>query len=212
MNIYKELRRLAIKMDADVSNTHNIKDVIRAMSAKLGGDSNGAAIADAVKNLADAHDTEPTLRGLVVDTEIGASEDLLGKTIDDLQDGLKVDGDIINGKVYYLDDYTGFSSDPEEQVGNFIAVHASVPDVTGVTIKVRIDPYKKTSDVTLDSDGILVFRVTDKRKQKLTFTASKSGFSDYSRTYSLIGLACDKTVTEVESSETDENDTSDENS
>ena len=192
MNIYKELRKLAVKMDADVSNAHQIKDLIRAMSVKLDGNSNGAAIADAVKNLTDVHSTEANLHGLKLDVEIAADEDLLGKYIGDLQYNLRVDGDTISGTSFMTEDYTGFSGETELQKGNFIAVHASVPGIDGVTIKVHVTNATTIADSVLDSDGILIFRITDPKTQKLTFTASKSGFSDVSRTYTLSSVICQK--------------------
>lgn len=196
MNIYKELRKLAVKMDADVSNAHQIKDLIRAMSAKLDGNSNGAAIADAVKNYTDVYTAEPNLHKLTVDVNVPSSEDLLGKTIGQLQRDVSVDGDVVAGTLYFVDDYTGFGS-PDEQKGNFLVVHASVPGTSGVTIKVTVrdnDDVKgrPPRTTTLDEDGIFIFRTTNVKKQTLTFTASKEGFSDFSRTYSLFGLTCQK--------------------
>lgn len=49
--IQDELTQLANHLGIDVSGSHNIKDVIRKMSQSHGGNSNGRAIADAVKNL-----------------------------------------------------------------------------------------------------------------------------------------------------------------
>lgn len=49
--IQDELTQLANKLGIDVTGSHNIKDVIRKMSAAHGGNTNGRAIADAVKNL-----------------------------------------------------------------------------------------------------------------------------------------------------------------
>lgn len=49
--IQDELTQLANKLGIDVNGSHNIKDVIRKMSASHGGNTNGRAIADAVKNL-----------------------------------------------------------------------------------------------------------------------------------------------------------------
>jgi hypothetical protein len=49
--IQDELTQLANHVGIDVSGSHNIKDVIRKMSASKGGNSNGQAIADAIKNL-----------------------------------------------------------------------------------------------------------------------------------------------------------------
>jgi hypothetical protein len=49
--IQDELTQLANHLGIDVSGSHNIKDVIRKMTASKGGNSNGQAIADAIKNL-----------------------------------------------------------------------------------------------------------------------------------------------------------------
>lgn len=49
--IQDELTKLANSLGIDVTGSHNIKDVIRKMSASHGGNSNGRAIADAIKNL-----------------------------------------------------------------------------------------------------------------------------------------------------------------
>ena len=49
--IQDELTKLANNLGIDVSGSHNIKDVIRKMSSSHGGNSNGRAIADAIKNL-----------------------------------------------------------------------------------------------------------------------------------------------------------------
>lgn len=49
--IQDELTQLANHLGIDVTGSHNIKDVIRKMSQSHGGNSNGRAIADAVKNL-----------------------------------------------------------------------------------------------------------------------------------------------------------------
>lgn len=193
MNIYKELRRLAIKMDADVSNTHNIRDVMAAMAAKLDGTHAGAAIADVSKNMADVHTTADTLRGLTLDVDISASEDLLGKVVSDLQVNAAISGDSIVGTSYYVPNYTGFSGDADLQKGNYIVVHASVPDVSGVTISVTsVDKLGMKKTKALDSDGILIFRITDAKTEKLIFTAEKEGYQSYSKTYDLTGVHCEK--------------------
>ena len=86
-----------------------------------------------------------------------------------------------------MDDYTGFSGNPELQEGNFLVFHAEVPDVEGVTITATMD---NTS--TLDEDGIAVFRVRDKSTQRLTLGASKSGYTSYTKQYTLSGLTCEE--------------------
>lgn len=95
-------------------------------------------------------------------------------------------GNGLTGTLKYVDDYTGFSGDPELQVGNYLVFHAAVPDVEGVTITAKMD---NTS--TLDEDGIGVFRVRDKSSQTLTIVASKEGYDSVTKVYSLSGLTCE---------------------
>jgi len=92
----------------------------------------------------------------------------------------------IEGKLLYVDDYTGFSGDPDLQKGNFLVFHAAVPGEDGVTITATMD---NTS--TLDADGIGVFRVRDKSSQTLTIVASKEGYDSVTKVYSLSDLICE---------------------
>lgn len=123
------------------------------------------------------------LVNLTIDTDIEADTDLLGKVIGDLQSNIKIGKNSISGFLKYVDDYTGFSGDAELQTGNYIAVHASVPDVEGVTITAKI-----TNQVTLDSDGIFVGYITDSSTQTITFTASKEGYATVTKSFTLKGL------------------------
>lgn len=49
--IFDELSQLANQLGISTSGCHNIKDILRRMTAVHGGNSNGRAIADAVKNM-----------------------------------------------------------------------------------------------------------------------------------------------------------------
>ena len=91
----------------------------------------------------------------------------------------------IEGTLKYVEEYTGFSSDPELQEGNYIVFHVDVPGVDGVTYTATMD---NTS--TLDEDQIAVFRVRDKSSQTLTIVASKEGYNSVTKTYSLSDLYC----------------------
>lgn len=71
----------------------------------------------------------------------------------------------ITGTSHYVTDYTGFSSRVEEQSGNYLAVKATAVD--GATIV-----FNGLSDVTLDSDGMIVIRLRD-GVESLRFTATK---------------------------------------
>lgn len=125
------------------------------------------------------------LESLTVDTDIGDTVDLLGLSISDLQDNIAIGGDYITGTLKHVTGYTGYSGDSGEQSGNFIALHASVPELPGATITAALNITS-----TLDEDGIMIGRVANKATQKITFTASAPGFASVSKVYSLKRLTC----------------------
>ena len=126
------------------------------------------------------------MTGLTVDVDIAPATDLFGKTVADLQSDVAIGSNTINGTLKYVDDYTGFSSDASLQTGNYIAIHASVPDVEDVTITVKV-----TNPVTLDDDGIAVLRIADKSSQTITVVASKEGYPSVQKVFGLSGLICE---------------------
>lgn len=123
---------------------------------------------------------------MTVDTNIDAAEDLFGKVISDLQSGVSVGESAITGHLNYVSDYTRFSGDVALQSGNYLALHASVPDVEDVTITVKL-----TNTVTLDDDGQIVLRIADKDSQTVTVVASKEGYDSVTKVFSLSGLTVD---------------------
>lgn len=102
-----------------------------------------------------------------------------------MQDHITIGSRSIAGDLYYVDDYTGFSGDESLQSGNYLVIHAEVPNVEGVTITVKI-----TNPVELDEDGIAVLRIADKSSQTLTVVASKEGYADITKVFDLKGLNC----------------------
>lgn len=107
-----------------------------------------------------------------VDTGISASEDLLGKYITDLQSNIVVSDGNVRGTLKYVTEYTGFSGDPAEQSGNYLALHfATVPDADSITVELINGSVGHP--VTFDSDGICVFRISDKDTQYIEFVATK---------------------------------------
>ena len=126
---------------------------------------------------------------MTVDVDIASGTDLFGKTVSDLQSDIVIGSDEITGTLNYIDDYTGFSGDPSLQAGNFIAIHASVPDVEDVTITVKV-----TNPVTLDDDGIAVLRIANKDSQTITVVASKDGYASVEKVFDLSGLTCEEEV------------------
>ena len=123
------------------------------------------------------------LSALIVDGTIGVSEDLLGKVVGDLQSNVEVvDGKVL-GTLKWVTGYTGFGS-LEEQTGNFIALYARVPEISGVTFKVTADYGRET---TLDPDGLFIRRIQngDSDDKWFEITASKEGYATITRRYSL---------------------------
>ena len=111
---------------------------------------------------------------LTVKADVSSTTDLFGKVVTDLQTNVRVRGSNVTGTLKYVDDYTGFDpSHPELQVGNYLVVHATT-DVEGATIYAKLSGEFKE----LDSDGILVVRVTDETKNlPLVFKATKDGYT-----------------------------------
>ena len=169
-----------------------ILDELKELIVKRGGETAGVhRISDALDVIGALEDAANPLSALKVDVTVGASTDLLGKVIGDLQTNVVIGADKITGELYYIDDYTQFGA-PEEQEGHYLVTHTTVPNVDGVTITSKINTKDRV--VTLDSDGILILRVTDeyiKAGLKLYFTASKSGYESYTRVFDLTGLTLD---------------------
>ena len=92
----------------------------------------------------------------------------------------------ITGTLKYVDNYTGFSSDPSLQSGNYLVVHADVVGVPNATISVKI-----TNPVNLDEDRTAVLRIADKDSQTLTVVASAEGYATTTQVYSLKNLVCE---------------------
>lgn len=119
-------------------------------------------------------------RELTVDSNISASEDLFGKTVNDLQENVVIGENSITGTLKYVDDYTGFSSDPTMQSGNYLTIHCEVNDDTPITVEVV---GGTSGPRTLDSDGIIVLRIADKDTQTIRVVSG-----DITKNYSLTGL------------------------
>lgn len=124
-----------------------------------------------------------------MDSDIDASVDLLGKVVTDLQSDLVVGEDnIITGTLKYVDDYTGFSGDVAEQSGNYLVLHASAID--GATITVKLIGGLHDEEKTLDSDGLILARITS-TAQKIKVFAYKDGVSA-TQIYKLTGLTLEE--------------------
>lgn len=91
-------------------------------------------------------------------------------------------------------DYTGFSGDPAEQSGNYIALHcgASLSDAVITAELVGGDSGEKT----LDADGLMICRITDKAAETIKITATlRSQTVEYE--FDLSGLTLEEAPAEV---------------
>lgn len=124
---------------------------------------------------------------MTVDANVSASEDLFGKTVSDLQTNVSVGTSGITGTLKYVSDYTGFSSDVSLQSGNYLAIHCAVPNVSGAEITVEV-VNGTAGERTLDADGLIVLRITNKTTQSVRVKAKKAGLDTYTKTFTLTGL------------------------
>ena len=111
-----------------------------------------------------------------------------GKDVDDLQSNIQINegSHQITGTLRYVTGYTGFSGDPAEQQGNYLALDLSATPAAEAVIKAEvIGGASEGNPVTVD-DGILVVRVANK-SQKIKITAT-NGENVIERTYGLGSL------------------------
>ena len=125
----------------------------------------------------------------MVDADIDENEDLLGKTVDDLQSNIKVNAKSIEGTLKYVADYSSAGYGDGEDSGNYLVIHAEVPDVDDVTLTVEVVGGVHGPQ-TLDSDGICICRIANKNSQTIKVVASKTGYTPVTRIFTLAGLTC----------------------
>ena len=123
---------------------------------------------------------------MFVDTDIQASTDLLGKSVSDLQSDINVTDTAITGTLKYVTDYTGFSGDVSEQSGNYLALHIDTNEPAD-SITVELVNGTLGHPVTLDSDRLIIIRITNKATQKVRVVVNKDGMQQV-KEYSLAGL------------------------
>lgn len=108
------------------------------------------------------------MTGLTVEVDDGETE-RYGKAVEDLQEDIVIQG---NGKIVgtlkYVTGYTGWSGDPDEQEGHYLALTVEADE--GETITASIGDR---GPVDLTEDGYLVVRITD-TSEVLSFTATSA--------------------------------------
>lgn len=123
-----------------------------------------------------------------VEAEAGTTT-VLDELVSDLQSNVAVGADAITGTLKYVEGYTGFSSDPELQDGNFLALKFTADDWSKFTsVKVGLEPSMGSGLVEIknDPDKNGVFRVAN-TNQKFKVVAT-DGADITTKVYSLAGL------------------------
>ena len=147
-------------LDEKLGNPTPSQTIVEAL-----GGHNGETIAKAVE---ENELLKPNpLKGLKMDFNIAADEDLFGKIVSDLQEDMAVVGNKITGTLKYVTGYTGFSSKTAEQQGNYLAMHFSIPGQT-----IGQDGLKvKVNGSNLDADGLIVL-IMNKQLKPITAIAT----------------------------------------
>ena len=121
-------------------------------------------------------------------------EDCFGLVPSDLQSNIQISADNkITGTLHYVSDFTGFSSIPEEQSGNYLVTHyAPVPPEADVYVYKTSGTvgWKKLTKPSLT----LVSRITDKETQKLQVYYELNGVKSDTIEYDLSGLTLEPMI------------------
>ena len=115
---------------------------------------------------------------------------VFGKAVSELQDGINVGSDAITGTLKYVTGYTGFSSDPALQEGNFLAVNLANNDYSNFTsVKIGLDPSQGSGLVEIidDPDKNGVFRIASASQSFKIVSTSVDGIIN-TQTFDLSGL------------------------
>lgn len=156
----------------------SIRDELKELCVTLTGKaSTGNIIAEIVKDINVNYPDK-----IIVDTNVGTT-DLLGKTINDLQENVLIKGNEIVGRLKYVTDYTGFSGDVAEQSGNYLVLHITANNSNPIKAELINGLH---GEVTLDDDGILITRISNKATQSIQI---KNG--DKTINLSIAGLVLD---------------------
>ena len=128
-----------------------------------------------------------------VSSDIDPEENLLGLTVGDLEEDVTASDGVISGTLKYVSGYTGFSGDPDEQAGNYLALVIEAADGDTITAELTNGNH---GPVTLDADGILIARISDKDAQELIFTATGADGTTEQKRFSLSGLTLEEAESE----------------
>ena len=101
-------------------------------------------------------------------------------SVGDLQSGVGVLNGSIYGRLKYVEDYTGFSGNPEEQSGHYLVLKMSTESDEDV-ITVELIGGTVGHPVTLDEDRNIVLRITNPRTQAIEVVATDGEITETKR-------------------------------
>lgn len=107
-----------------------------------------------------------------------------------LQDNIEVGENSISGDLFYTDDFTGFSGDPELQKGYYLVIKWPTPPEGVTSLKVGVVPSSIGMDpqeAIDDSDKVAVLRITDPNSQ-VVFIRQSDGTKTTTQRFNLSGL------------------------
>lgn len=117
-------------------------------------------------------------------TPVDGETEVLGKHASELQENVVISGDKVTGTLKYVSDFAGYSDQPEEQVGNYLAIdfHPTPEDAT-----IEIEMIGSESGPKTMKSKQLVARIADKDLYKLKVTV-KGNDLEQTTTYDFSGL------------------------
>ena len=119
----------------------------------------------------------------IVSPETDSFGSLFGKLASDLQANVAISGNVISGQLKYVSGYTGFSSKPAEQEGNYLALKVEGVKASDV-VTVELIGGTVGHPITLDSDRNIVLKIADPAAQKVKVVVN----GEETKTYKLTGL------------------------
>ena len=119
-----------------------------------------------------------------------SSKTVLGKAVSDLQTNVTITNGVISGTLPYIEDFTGFSSDPELQSGNYLVLSIADIYAAATSVKGGIVPSSIGADLVEminDPDRNIVLRVTS-TSQVATFVQSDAEGNTLTQEFSCANL------------------------
>lgn len=123
--------------------------------------------------------TAPTVESAPADT------DFWGTTCSDMQTSVTVSNNAFTGTLKYQ---SSGQIVTDWGQGYFLGIHVEAVDSSVTKIQVGLDPTAGTGLVTLDPDGLAMFKIADKNSQKLVVVQSNDAGDVWRYTYTLSGL------------------------